>query len=537
MNSSRQTVVTVIPPTIDPQIRSPLNSTAKRRVAGYARVSTDSTEQESSFDAQVDYFTTYINEHPDWQMVEMYTDEGISATNTKHREGFKRMMADALAGKIDLILTKSVSRFARNTVDSLNSVRELKAKGVEVWFQKENIYTFDGKGELLITIMSSLAQEESRSISENVTWGQRKRMQDGKVNIPYARFLGYEKGPDGRPKVVESEAKVVRLIFDLYLQGLTINRISKYLTEQGIPTPGGKEIWGITTINSILKNEKYKGDAELQKTFTVDFLEKIRKKNEGEIPKYYVTQSHPHIIEPAIFDLVQEEKQKRQAQGKSRTANHFFTYKVFCGQCGGVYGPKLWSPNDRFRRIVWQCNEKYKVKGRVNCRTPHLSEDELKNAFLCAMNQILLDKETYISNYDPIIEMLTDTSAQDEEITALGERVMGVHAEIKALVDQNAHSIQNQDDYQRRYDDLVIRYEDLKARLAAVDAEKQGRLLRKNKILHFLDKLRGQDNLLNEFDEPLFRATVDSMIVHTKDNVVVKFRDGREIAIDPNKKQ
>jgi DNA invertase Pin-like site-specific DNA recombinase len=204
--------VTKINATVNPVTLTPLTSLKKRRVAAYARVSTDSDEQFTSFEAQKDYYTKFILNNPDWEMVDVYTDEGISGTNTKHREGFKQMIKDAISGKIDLIVTKSVSRFARNTVDSLTTIRELKAHNVEVFFEKENIYTFDSKGELLITIMSSLAQEESRSISENVTWGVRKGFQDGKFSIGYKSFLGYEKGEDGRPKIVESEAKIIKLI-------------------------------------------------------------------------------------------------------------------------------------------------------------------------------------------------------------------------------------------------------------------------------------------------------------------------------------
>ena len=185
--------------------------------------------------------TRYITDKVGWDLVEVYTDEGISATNTKKRDGFKQMVADALDGKIDLIITKSVSRFARNTVDSLVTVRNLKGKSVEVYFEKENIYTLDSKGELLITIMSSLAQEESRSISENVTWGQRKRMADGKISLPYAQFLGYEKGEDGLPKIVESEAEIVRMIFRLFMEGKTPSAIAKHLESEEIPSPSGKK--------------------------------------------------------------------------------------------------------------------------------------------------------------------------------------------------------------------------------------------------------------------------------------------------------
>ena len=257
--------VRMIPASISQGSAHAILKSVRRRVAAYARVSTDSEEQLTSYEAQVDYYTKYIHERQDWEFAGLYTDEGISATNTKKRDGFKQMVSDALAGKIDLIITKSVSRFARNTVDSLSTVRKLKEKGVEVYFEKENIYTFDGKGELLITIMSSLAQEESRSISENVTWGVRKRMADGKVSLPYARFLGYEKGEDGLPKIVESEAAIVRQIYRHFMEGKTPSAIAKLLECDGIPSPGGSKVWQVATVRSILTNEKYKGDALLHK--------------------------------------------------------------------------------------------------------------------------------------------------------------------------------------------------------------------------------------------------------------------------------
>ncbi len=205
--------VTVIPATICQHTRKSTQSNTRRKVAGYARVSTDSEEQVTSYTAQVDYYTQYIKGNPEWDFVKVYTDEGISGTNTKKRDGFNEMIADALAGKISLILTKSVSRFARNTVDSLTTIRTLKSHGVEVFFEKENIWTFDSKGELLLTIMSSLAQEESRSISENITWGKRKQFADGKVSLPYKQFLGYRKGANGLPEIVPEEAEIVRIIY------------------------------------------------------------------------------------------------------------------------------------------------------------------------------------------------------------------------------------------------------------------------------------------------------------------------------------
>ena len=273
--------VKTIPATLTKFTATPITEQKKRRTAGYARVSTDHDDQFTSYAAQIDYYTNYIKGRDDWEFVDVYTDEGITGTSTKRREGFKNMIADALDGKIDLIVTKSVSRFARNTVDSLTTIRKLKEKGVEVYFEKENIWTFDSKGELLLTIMSSLAQEESRSISENCTWGQRKRFADGKVTVPFKRFLGYDRGPDGNLVVNPEQAVTIKRIYSMFLQGMTYHGIAKQLTDDGILTPGGKTNWNQSAVKSILTNEKYKGDALLQKSYTTDFLTKKTKVNEA----------------------------------------------------------------------------------------------------------------------------------------------------------------------------------------------------------------------------------------------------------------
>lgn len=365
--------VRVIPataPVLSAQAKSNSN---KRRVAAYARVSTDSDEQLTSYEAQVDYYTKFIQSKPDWEFVTVYTDEGISAVNTKKREGFKQMVADGLAGKFDLLVTKSVSRFARNTVDSLTTVRKLKDKGVEVWFEKENIYTLDSKGEFLITIMSSLAQEESRSISENVTWGQRKRMSDGKVSLPYKQFLGYEKGEDGLPKVVPEEAEVVRLIFRMFMEGKTFSAVAKHLTDNGIPSPAGKQTWQTGVIRSILTNEKYKGHALLQKTYCENFLTKKMVKNTGQVQQYYVEDSHPAIIDPDEFDAVQAEIERRKSLGSIGRCGSPFSGKIVCGECGGYFGKKIWGSyksDKTYRREVYQCNDKYKRKWVGNAGRP-----------------------------------------------------------------------------------------------------------------------------------------------------------------------
>lgn len=519
--------VTVIPATTGRF--SPLTTGAAtlKRVAAYARVSTDNDEQLSSFDAQRDYYTRHIQSNPAWTFVEVYTDEGISATSTKKRDGFNRMISDALNGKIDLIITKSVSRFARNTVDTLTTVRQLKEKGVEVYFEKENIYTLDSKGELLITIMSSLAQEESRSISENVTWGHRKRFADGKVMLPYGRFLGYEKGEDGLPKIVEKEAAVVRLIYKLFLEGKTHSGIARYLTADGIPTPSRKDVWQSSTVTSILQNEKYKGDAMLQKTFTVDFLTKKKKVNEGEIPQYYVENSHPSIITPEVFDLTQHELKKRKSVKGYKTGGGCFSGKIICGECGSFYGSKVWHSTSKYRRTIWQCNHKF--KNDKKCQTPHLYEDTLKEAFLKAFNSLLENRDEILQGYDAIIQALTDTSKLDKESAKLQSECEVVAEMLRKCIQENAYTAIDQAEYQERYTNLVESYETIKKGLVEINDKRLERSAKRESIRAFILELDQSDTLLTEFEEEFWNATVEEVKVHSEHEITFVFKDGMEL--------
>ena len=331
-----------------------------QRVAAYARVSTDHEEQETSLTAQTDYYRKKILEHPGWELVGIYVDDGISGLSTNRREGFNRMVEDCIAGHIDLVLTKSISRFARNTVDTVTTIRKLKEKGVGVYFEKENIFTTDSKGEFLLTIMSSLAQEESRSISENVTWGQRKRMADGKVSLAYSRFLGYDKGKGKYEMVVnEGQAVTVRRIFFMFLQGYTAHTTASLLTADRVPTPCGCDTWSGMTVRRILSNEKYKGDALLQKEFTVDFLKKKMKKNEGELPQYYVEKDHEPIISPWLFDYVQKHLKERGDVPGRYSGVTVLSSKLKCGVCGSMYTPRPWHSTS-YNNLVWQCRNRTK---------------------------------------------------------------------------------------------------------------------------------------------------------------------------------
>ena len=308
--------VAVIP--ANPQYDNSIKLTERKlRVAAYCRVSTELEEQENSYRAQVEYYTKKIEETPNWINAGIYADDGKSATNTKKRDDFRAMIKDALDGKIDLIITKSVSRFARNTADYLITIRKLKEKGIAVIFEKEGINTLDGTGEILITILSSVAQEESRDISENTRWGVVRKFEQGKIIVNHNKFMGYTKNEEGELVIVPEEAEIVRIIFRLYLEGNSYGKIAKYLEQQGIKTVTGKERWHESVIIKMLKNEKYMGDALLQKTYTVDFMTKKRVLNKGIVPQYYVEDDHEPIIPKELFYRVQEEMMRRSSMCKA----------------------------------------------------------------------------------------------------------------------------------------------------------------------------------------------------------------------------
>ena len=519
--------VTKIPATVSRFTAAPIAAKTKRKVAAYARVSTDHEDQQNSYEAQCDYYSTYIKGNDEWEFAGIYADEGISGTSTKRREGFNRMVEDALAGRINLILTKSVSRFARNTVDSLTTIRKLKEHGTEVYFEKENIWTFDSKGELLLTIMSSLAQEESRSISLNVTWGQRKRFADGKATVPFSRFLGYDRGEHGELVINEEEAATIEIIYAEFLAGLSYTSIAKKLTGLGIKTPGGSDIWSGGTVKSILTNEKYKGCALLQKGYTADYLTKKFVKNDGAVPQYFVEDSHPAIIEPEVFDRVQDIIASRGAD-RSFSGSTIFSTKVKCGECGGWYGSKVWHSTDRYRRVIWRCNAKYKDKEH-RCSTPHLTEDEIKAAFVRMVNKLAVDRKALVADLREIQVTYSCTGDLEPRLRELDARLNRDADAVQELIAENARVAQNQEEYNARYDAAVSRYEATKAERDSVAAEIRQRGIRKREFDRFIKALEKLPETVTEFDEALWGSLVSHVTVYGKDDLRFTLPCGTEV--------
>ena len=519
----------MIPATKEKFTSRAISKAKLKRVAAYARVSTDNEEQLTSYDAQVDYYTNYIQQHEGWVFVKVFADEGISGTNTSRRKGFNEMIEEAMKGNIDLILTKSISRFARNTVDSLSYVRQLKEKGVEIYFEKENIWTFDSKGEVLITIMSSLAQEESRSISENVTWGVRKRFADGKTSVGFARFLGYDKGPNGELVVNPEQAEVVKLIYRLFLEGNTPHSICRELEKRGILTPAKKETWSPSTVLSILKNEKYKGDALLQKTFTPDFLTKRAKKNNGEVPQYYVENDHEAIIDKDMWELVQLELNRRKKVGRSFSCTTLYTSKLMCGTCGGLYSHRIWSPHRSFAKEVWLCGRKY--RNTDLCESKTLTEEEIQKSFMTAYSRVMAQRDMIISDCQDMLAILSDTSELDKKIKSTKEKLEICSDDVRELIARNARVARSQDDYNKEYDKLLKRYEKLDKKLRELLEEKQTRKDRDRRISSFISALNSEEMRLTQWNPRLWVSLLDYAKVYS-DHIDFVFLDGKAIPVE-----
>ena len=391
-------------------------------------MSTEHEEQIGSFENQVEYYTHYINNKPEYEMVDIYADEGISGTNTKKREGFNRMIADCEAGKIDLVITKSISRFARNTQDCLAYSRKLKGLGIGIIFEKENINTLDASGELLFTILSSLAQEESRNISENSKWGIQHNFRQGIVHITPAGFLGYDLDKDGNIIINPEQAKIVRRVYREFEEGWTPSDIARNLNEDKVRGVRGRAAWSAATILGMLANEKYMGDARLQKTISTDYLTKRRVKNKGQVTQYYVKDNHPAIIPREEWEAVQMETERRKEYCKEVGARWFgmsakdnaFPAKIVCGKCGCSYNRKFWPSRDQ---LFWTCHNRETRNGGT-CNGDNIKNTTLQRVMVIAWNSVVKDRDKLLGSWkamkeagDPLQKM---RAKQMIELTAEG---------------------------------------------------------------------------------------------------------------------
>lgn len=535
MNDTKPTVI-IIPP----KPEAVKVSKRQLRVAAYCRVSTDDEEQLTSYEAQKNYYTDKIMTNKEWTMAGIFADEGITGTSARKRPEFLRMIRQCKQGKIDIILTKSISRFARNTVDCLNYIRALKELGIAVIFEKENINTLEADSEILITMLGAFAQSESESISSNVRWGKRQAMKDGKATIQYKYLYGYRKGADGKPEIIPEQAEIVRKIYDLFLSGTSIRVIKEYLEQNNIRNIDGEVKWARNAINSILTNEKYCGDVLLQKTYIDDCISKKVKKNTGQLPMYLVQNHHEGIISREIFDAAQTELAQRNAgkspskknapTGRSRYSSKYaLTDRLYCGECGTRYQRCTWRNHDGSKRIVWRCVSRVDY-GRKYCHnSPTLDEVPLQNAILAAINSNASDKSDVVYLLKSAMEKeLTPISGQTMSLSDIERRLEELKAEFDKLLSE-ASNIEDQSALNDRFrsilqeqTELKLKRDELQNALINNDALSQ----RMTACKQALDTVPAT---ITEWDEALIRQVVDSVRVDVDGTISVTLKSGKTV--------
>ena len=516
--------ITVIPAIRKVGTQKPEAKVQKTRVAAYCRVSTEYEEQESSYDVQVDHYTTYIKSKPEWEFVAVYADDGISGTNTKKRDEFNRMIEDCKTGKIDMILTKSISRFSRNTVDCLKYTRELKALNIAVFFEKENINTLDAKGEVLMTIMAALAQQESESLSANVRLGIQFRNQQGKVQVNHNRFLGYTKDENGKLIIVPEQAEVVKRIYAEYMDGASFLQIKRGLEADGILNGAGNKKWEVSNIRQILTNEKYIGDALLQKTYTVSVLEKKRVKNDGQVPKYYVEGSHEAIIDRDVFLRVQAEIDRRAniiKGGKKRvySSKYALSSVIICGHCGDIFRRIKWN-NHGCKSTVWRCVSRVnKKKSGIDCPARTVHEEVIQEAVVTAVNDVWSRKDEILPQLKENIRAVLqeDTDAKIAEIDATvkekQEELLNVGKDENKIAEIGEAIMKLREERQQVMTDAAMR-KDVKDRI--------------EDLSNFLDEHTGA---ITEYSDALVRRLIEKITVYDE-VLLIKFKSDLEITVD-----
>lgn len=496
----------------------------KLRVAAYCRVSTETEEQNSSYEVQVAHYTEFIKKNNEWEFAGIFADDGISGTNTKKRDEFNRMIAECMDGNIDMVITKSISRFARNTLDCLQYIRQLKDKNISVYFEKENINTMDAKGEVLLTIMASLAQQESQSLSQNVKLGLQYRYQQGKVQVNHKRFMGYTKDEDGNLIIVPEEAEIIKRIYREYLQGKSLVGIGRGLEKDGILTAAGKPRWRPESVKKILQNEKYIGDALLQKTVTVDFLTKKRVKNEGHLPQYYVENSHEAIIPKELFLQVQEEIHRRSniytGAGKNKriySSKYALSAITFCGDCGDIYRRTYWNIHGR-KEFVWRCVTRIE-QGPEVCKNRTVKEDELYGAVMTAINRLLAGGNNMIKTLEENIHAV------------IGETTEYQISEINNLLEEKQKELIKLANKGQDYEHLADEIDELRDKRHALLVEDASLSGENERIAEMTDFFNEQSCELEEYDEQLVRRLIEKVTVF-HDKFAVEFKSGVEIDVE-----
>ena len=537
MNTAPKRVRT-IPATIQP-LNVYSTEYLLKRVAAYCRVSTKQEEQLNSYETQVRYYTDRINREPGWKLAGIYADKGITGTSMKKRDEFNKLIRQCKRGKVDMIIVKSISRFARNTLDCLKITRMLRELKVDVYFEEQNLHSIDPSSEFYISIYGSVAQSESENISHNVAWGKARSAKDGNVFFAYKSFLGYRRGADGKPEIDPEQANTVRRIYDHFLAGNSLQQIANGLTADGIPTPMGRTVWQASVVQSILSNEKYKGDALLGKTYVEDCISKKVRVNAGERPQYYVENNHPAIIDAATFARVQEELARRASKRKVKQTGttteqgkycgkYALTELLICGECGTPYRRCTWTVGGK-KRIVWRCINRLDYGKKYCHHSPTMEEAPLQNAIMDAVLRTAQIDLNVLQTLKQHIQLGLGAGAEEDKSVEIQIRIAQIDQEFKSLL--NSVTAENQQELltDPRITNLMTEKRQLEKELAEHAASEQHRQNTASRLDNIFTILDGMKNHPLTYDDAVIRQILQCVIVESKERIKVVFIGGMEV--------
>ena len=505
----------------------------------YCRVSTKQEEQLNSYETQVRYYTDRINREPGWKLAGIYADKGITGTSMKKRDEFNKLIRQCKRGKVDMIIVKSISRFARNTLDCLKITRMLRELKVDVYFEEQNLHSIDPSSEFYISIYGSVAQSESENISHNVAWGKARSAKDGNVFFAYKSFLGYRRGADGKPEIDPEQANTVRRIYDHFLAGNSLQQIANGLTADGIPTPMGRTVWQASVVQSILSNEKYKGDALLGKTYVEDCISKKVRVNAGERPQYYVENNHPAIIDAATFARVQEELARRASKRKVKQTGttteqgkycgkYALTELLICGECGTPDRRCTWPVGGK-KRIVWRCINRLDYGKKYCHHSPTMEEAPLQNAIMDAVLRTAQIDLNVLQTLKQHIQLGLGAGAEEDKSVEIQIRIAQIDQEFKNLL--NSVTAENQQELltDPRITDLMTEKRQLEKELAEYVAAEQHRQNTASRLDNIFTILDGMKNHPLAYDDAVIRQILQCVIVESKEKIKVVFIGGMEV--------
>lgn len=534
-----QRKVNYIAPTLNTETES---ETAYRqiRVAAYCRVSTQMEEQLNSYEVQVKHYTDKINSEPKWSFAGIYADKGISGTSAKKRDEFMKMIRACKRNKIDMIITKSISRFSRNTLDCLKYIRILKELNVDVFFEEQGLHSKDAGAEFYITIYGSIAQSEAENISANVRWGKQQSAKEGKAAFSYNSFLGYKKGSDGKPEIVEGEAKIIREIYDKYLEGDSIRKIADYLNDTQIKTPTGKKVWYYGTVKSILSNEKYKGDALINKTYVIDCISKKVKRNDGERAQYYVENNHLAIISPEKFNRVQEEMARRSSKKKVKqvgtktelgkySSKYALSELLICGECHTPYRRCTWTTTNGEKKIVWRCINRLDYGKKYCHHSPSVEESALQNAIVQAVQNNIGKCSEVLKKLKQHIRIGLSGGETEDKTIDIQIEIARLDKEYTNILNCITSDMENAETLESQLEEIVIKKHILQKELQIFKNSNNKQINTNSRLDEIFQIIKGLKNHPMEFNDVIIRQIIDCVIVESKEKIKVVFVGGYEV--------